>query len=340
MSSIVVERARHRWIVGLLATIIALLAITSLRAVFDRSPTDRDDRFGTPVFTRVDPLIERTQQIHVTLADESYELVRTGDGWAMDSADGYPVRTDRLSTLAAGLKSLRWAGPRTRDPRKHDRIGVGDPRTGGTGALVAFLDADGSTLDAMITGRRDDRIYARRPDEQTAYLVKGDLPPFYSRDAWMDFAVVELAPETIERVEIEDRFGDRVALSRRAGAGPDGFSPAPPHLDLRLLTPLSAAGPALALARFAPIDAKPQSALATRPVATLTTITFDGLEIIAAAHDEPDGGYVTLRAIEAGNAAARARSINAEASGWAFRLTRTDYQEITTPVSTIVTSDF
>lgn len=339
MSSAGVERVRRRWVVGLFATLVLLAALGLLRAVFDGAPTGRDARFGAPVFTRVDPLIEQTEVIAVTLADETYELVRSGEGWAMDGTGGYPVRRDRLSTLATGLKSLRWAGARTRDPRKHDRIGVGDPREGGTGALVQFLDGTGGVLASMVTGRRGDRVYARHPDETTAYRVEGDLPPFYSRDAWMDFTVVDLAPETIEMAEIRDRFGDRIVLARRAGGGPDTFAPAPPYLDQRLLTPLSASGPALALARFAPIDAKPAGQLATDPVAELVTITFDGLEIIASAHDEPDGGYVTLRAVEAGNAAARARSINAEAAGWAFKLASIDYQDFTTPVSTIVTGD-
>lgn len=339
MSSAVVERNRKRWMLGLLAALAVLLGLTGLGSLLDRPHAERDERFSAPVFADVDTLIEGTRQIRVTLADETYRLVRTVDGWAMDTAEGYPIRNDRLATLAEGLKSMAWAEPRTSDPRKHDRIGVGDPGVGGNGALVAFVGEDETVLASLVTGRRDDRIYARRPSEDTAYRITGDLPPFYSRDAWMDFAIVDVAPETIRLVEILDRFGDRVVLSRRAGAGPDGFTPAPPYTDQRLLTPLSASGPALALSRFAPIDARPAAALATRPVASLTSVTFDGLEIVLEAHDEPDGGYVTLRAVEAGDAAARARSINAQAEGWAFKLASIDYQDVTAPVSTIVVTD-
>ncbi|MEM7767491.1 MAG: DUF4340 domain-containing protein [Pseudomonadota bacterium] len=324
---------------GLAGAVVVLAGVSGVSRLADRPPTTRDARFDTPVFSRVDALIEGTGQIVVTLSDETYQLVRTTDGWAMDTAAGYPIRNDRLSTLAEGLKSLSWGGPRTRDPRKHDQIGVGDPEAGGNGALVHFLAEDGALLSALVTGRRDDKIYARRPDETTAYRVRGDLPPFYSRDAWMDFAVVEVAADTIAMAEIRDRFGDRVVLSRRAGAGPEAFSPAPPFVDLRLLTPLSATGPALALSRFAPIDAKPAASLTTAPVASLVTVTFDGLEIVASAYDEPEGGYIVLRAVEAGNASARAASINADAEGWAFKLTSQDYQDLTTPVSTIVVGD-
>jgi len=324
-----------------LASIVAILVVATLvQSWLDEAPPARDSRFGQPVFEAVDTLIDQTDAIAVTLADERYTLVRTSDGWAMDTENGYPIRSDRLSTLADGLETLRWAGPRTRDPRKHDRIGVGDPEQGGNGALVAFVSEDGSVLTSMVTGRRAGAVYARRPEEQVAYRVEGDLPPFYSRDAWMDFAVVELAAETIGIVEIRDRFGDRLVLSRRAGSGPEGFAPAPPYLDQRLLTPLSAGGPALAMARFAPLDAKPASELENGPVAELITITFDGLEIIARAHDETDGGYITLRAIVAGNAAARARSINEQAEGWAFKLSGADYRDLTTPVSTITVPDF
>lgn len=338
MSSVVVERARRRWFLGLLAVLVAMIATMALRAALDRPAISTDARLGQQVFNDVDALIEQTAQIVVTLADERYQLVSAGDGWRMDTAAGYPIRADRLATLAEGLKSMRWADARTQDPRKHDQIGVGDPEAGGNGALVSFLGAEGEPLASIVTGRRGGQIYARRPDEQTAYRIDGDLPPFYSRDAWMDFAVVDLAAETIQLVEIEDRIGDRIVLSRSAGAGPDGFAPALPFGDMRLLTPLSASGAGLALSRFAPIDAKQAEALTGPPVARLITVTFDGLEIVANAHDEADGGYVTLRAVEAGNAAARAQSINAEAGGWAFKLAPLDYQEMTTPVSTIAIS--
>ena len=337
MSVADIQSGRRRVFLSLIGAVIALSLVSASLAVLNRPATERDPRFGDAVFGSVDELIEATALIEIQLADEQYQLLQTSAGWSMDTDDGYPIRQDRLSALADGLKTLTWQERRTSDPRKHDRIGLGDPAEGGAGARVSFVDGAGDTLASIITGRREDGLYARRPAEQTAYRIGGALPPFYSRDAWMDFAVLSVAPETIEMVEIQDRFGDRLVLSRRAGTGPEAFTPGPGFEDVQLRTAISAAGPGLALSRFAPRDAKPANRLETEQVARLVTVTFDGLEISASAYNEPDGNYVTLRAIEAGNAAARARSINEQAEGWAFRLADFDFDDFTAPVTTLVT---
>ena len=93
---------------------------------------------------------------------------------------------------------------------------------------------------------------------------------------------------------------------------------------------------ALAISRFAPIDVKPSAALETRPVARHITSTYDGLEVDVSAFREPDGFYVTLRAVEAGEGARRAETINMKAEGWAFKLTEFDWNEFTPPVRSLV----
>ncbi len=103
-----------------------------------------------------------------------------------------------------------------------------------------------------------------------------------------------------------------------------------------LVSRLAAATPALALTRFAPIGVKPAAALATEPVAQHVTATHDGLEVALEAFREAEGVFVTLRAVEAGEGAARAETINARAAGWAFELSRFDWNEFTTPVDEIV----
>ena len=54
------------------------------------------------------------------------------------------------------------------------------------------------------------------------------------------------------------------------------------------------------------------------------------------AYREPEGLYVTLRAIEAGEGARRAATINAKAEGWAYQLSDYDWADFTPAVSSIV----
>lgn len=304
-------------------------------AVFERPAAVATERMGQPVIA-LDRGLKEVERIDVALADESYSLVRTDEDWRMDTSTGFPVRPDRARALLVGLRELSWGEARTRDPRKFDTLGLGDPRKGGSGALVTLKNRSGEALARLIAGRRDERLYARRPDEPAAWRVEGELPPLHGRDTWMDFAVLSMQPETIGAVLIAPAAGEQLLLVREPGEGPRAFEPGPAHPDERLVSPLAASTPALALSRFAPIDVKPAAELQTAPVARHVTITHDGLEVEAKAYREPDGRYVTLRAIEAGEGAARAEAINRRAAGWAFELTRYDWAEYTPSIAAIV----
>lgn len=325
---------------GRLLALIGVIAVCAIwlagRAVVSSPAIERHERTGTPVFANADSLAEHVARIEVQLADESYTLLRTEEGWRMDSVDGYPIRDDRIGAFLAGISELSWAEPRTRDPRKLDRLGLGDPDAGGNGAQIALLGPADDTLGAVIAGRRDDTLYLRRPDEALAFRADGELPPLLSRASWLDFEVVSVLPEAIRGVVLRSPGGEELTLLRDAGAGGDAFRLGPRHSGERLVSRLAASTPALALARFAPVGVKPAEDLQTRPVARHVTLTKDGLEVIAEAYDEPDGYYLTLRAIEAAEGARRASDINARAQGWAFRLTRFDWQDFATPISDIV----
>ncbi len=293
-------------------------------------------RAGNPVIPNFGAIRAEASEIRVTLADESYTLVNTQKGWKMGSEEGYPIRPDRLSTLATGLGDLTWGEGRTRDPDKLNRIGLGDPRQGGTGALVEIIDERGNTEVALITGRKGERVYTRFPDEDQAFQVSGNLPPLYNHDAWLDFDILEINPDAISAVRIYDSMGESLYLQRAVGSGDRSFVPGPPYQDFKLVSRIAASTPALALTRFAPIGVKPASALETRPVARHITETHDGLEVDVSAYREPDGYFVTLRAIEAGEGAHRGSTINDKASGWAFQLSEYDWKEFTPRVSSIV----
>jgi Domain of unknown function (DUF4340) len=294
------------------------------------------ERTGTPVFPDFEALRAEASEIRITLADERYSLVATGDGWRLGTRDGYPIRQDRLTELAAGLESLVWDTPRTDDPEKLNRIGLGDPREGGSGALLEVVGPGGETGAALITGRKGEFIYGRRPDETTAFRVTGTLPPLYSSEAWLDLGFLDINEDAVSAVRLTDESGENLFLQREVGSSDRAFRPAPPFQNYRLTSRLAVTGPALALTRFLPIGVKPAAALRTRPVSRHITQTHDGLEVDVRAYRERDGYFITLRAVEAGEGAMRAEAINARAAGWAFELTATDWADYTPRVADIV----
>lgn len=323
--------------IRLMAALAGGLAVIALGAdLLGRPPAPRHELTGTPVIPGFAAIRSEARAIRVTVAGESYELTSTPGGWQLAEAAGYPIRADRLSQLVTGLEALSWEGARTRDPAKFNRIGLGDPREGGTGALIEVIGAEGDVKASLITGRREGRIYARRPGEDQAFRVTGDLPPLYAADAWLDLDILSVNPDAVSALRITDQAGASLYLMRRPGESDRAFRPAPPYQDLELASRLVTTGPALALTRLQPIGVKPAGALRTQPVARHITETFDGLEVETLAWREPDGLYVTLRAIEAGQGAHRAAAINTKARGWAFRLAEIDWMDFTPDVSAMI----
>lgn len=331
-------RKRKTTLIGLSALAAALFALSALNLSSDAN-YNSSPRTGHFVFPRLNQTIETAKIIRVRLGDSAYTLKRAQAGsndWVMIESGNYPVRPDRLSALAEGLIGLEWGAKRTTDPTKLKLLGLGDPANGGNGAYLEVVSQDDSILSALITGRREDRLYARRPDETNAFRVIGNLPPLYTREAWLDLNIVDMAPDVIGAVRITDVRGDSLYLTRAPGTGSRAFRPAPPFESDQLISRLATSGPALALSRLAPIDVKPSAALETARIARHITSTHDGLEVDISAYREPDGFYITLRAVEAGEGARRAETINMKAEGWAFRLTEFDWNELTPPVSSIV----
>ena len=328
------QRTRRLQILGGVAIVLTLLTLIA-QIDFNSSPR-QTGRTGQPVIPDFAAIRADAAEIRVTLADESYRLLNTQDGWTLAGTEGYPVRADRLAELASGLGELTWGEARTRDPGKLNRVGLGDPRQGGTGALIEIADETGTVTAAIVTGRKADHLYARRPDEMQAYQVEGSLPPLYNRDAWLDLNIIDISPDAVSAVRIYDRYGESLYLQRAVGTSERSFRPGPPYQDFRLISRIAASTPALALTRFQPIGVKPSADLTTRPVGRHITETHDGLEVETQAYREPDGFYVTLRAVEAGEGAQRGSTINEKSAGWAFQLSEYDWNDFTPAVNSIV----
>ena len=316
---------------GGLALLLAALAMLG------RTDTQSHPRTGDLVFPGVLDDVGTSPTLRITTADTQYTLQERSEGWGLKESGGYPVRADRMEKFANALRTLRWDDVKTRDPTKFDRIGLGDPQLDGTGALIEVIGEDGEIAASLISGRKDERVYGRLlSDESISFSLDGDLPPLYTRQAWLDLDVVQIPQDVIKSVRLVRPDGDSLYLAREAGAGPRAFRPAPPNQNDVLRSRLAATGPALAVTRFFPSDVKPASRLQTEWVARHITVTHDALEVDVRAYAEPDGYFVTLRAVEAGNGANRAESINAKAEGWAFKLAEIDWADFAPELSSIV----
>jgi len=322
-----------------LAVLWAAAAAASVLGLLSQVPAAgqvEPSGIGTRVLPAYESKIPLLGLIMVTTREESYHLVRNGDDWVLAEKGSYPVSADQIEALNRALSAITYAEAMTRDERKLDRIGLGDPLSGGAGALLEAGDGRGVSFAKLIVGAAAGVSYVRRPDDAQAWAVAGDrLPPLQRALAWLDFDALRLSADEISEVAVSPVSGPAYRLIRGAGAD---FVLAPPHDDAAPPAPLGPLLVAEAMARLSPLDVAPASEVVSgRKLAEHLTRTQGGLTLRAEAWRSGGQGWITLRAsAEPGATAAtvaRAADINARADGWVFALSGMEWDAFVQPLS-------
>ncbi|MDX2236550.1 MAG: DUF4340 domain-containing protein [Hyphomonadaceae bacterium] len=328
------ERRRAR-AVSLWLAAGALAGIATVTVTLD-ARAHRQAAVSGPVIPGLAARIADAQKISIQSADATYRIARTERGWAMRDRGDFPVRAARLAQLTEGLQALRFTRRMTSDPDKHARLGVGDPRSGGDGVLVQIEDGRGAFLVNLILGVQPGATYARRPDEDQVWAVEGDLPPLRDPATWLDLAMLDIAPERIQRVEIVPREGEAYILQR------DGATTFALQGRAARFQPLSGAtlmSVAERLVSAQPIDVAPAPSVTGPPAARIRARTGDGLLIDAELIVGEQRSWVKLvaRADPPENAAAQAQAdaINGRVAAWAYGVTESEFAALAPPLTSV-----
>ncbi len=303
----------------------ALIAIAAVTMAIEYRAA-RPDLASGPVIPRLEDTIREGQRIVVTSAEASYRIERIDRGgeqvWVMRDRGDYPVLGSRLAQLTEGLRGLRYTRRMTSDPSKHARIGVGDPREGGRGVLVQIEDAQGALLVNLILGVEPSGLYARRPDDDQAWAVRGELPPLRNVATWLDLQPIQIQPDRLARVEITPQVGRAYVLARDEPG--QSWRIAVPALAALAQSSVNAA--AERITQLSPVDVQPAPAIQGEAVARVRAVTFDGLAIDAELIESDDQTWLKLVARSAAETPtpeqeAAALAINDRVAAWAYALT-------------------
>lgn len=336
-----VAAATRRRTVIWLAAVAGIAALLGAASFLPPPQPKARAEVGAPVLPGLAANAGKVNLVMVTTSEETYHLARNPTGWVLAEKGSFPVDAERIAELTRALTAIKYARPMTRDDKKFDRIGLGDPTKGGTGALIEVGDGSGNSFAKMIVGYRDGHSYVRMPDDLQAWAVDGaTLPPLQRGARWLDLDVVGLAPPQILNVQVRPGKGPPYRLTPVDTSGQQ-FTLAPPYAARRVLASFAPTLAATALSRFAPIDVAPANSIATgAPLSQYIVRTRAGVAVIVQAWRSHDRGWVTIGAATGENATAEAKagaeSINKRAVGWAFALTELDWGAYTTPLAALV----
>jgi hypothetical protein len=207
----------------------AVAAVGAAVVLTPGTPTGPDPDTAALAFPGLAPRLAAAARLEVKRHDGTLVVARQGEAWVLPDKAGYPVRQEKMRELLVGLTELRLTEPRTADPEMLGRLGLDDPaKEGSTAALLRLLDAAGTPIAELVTGRRRVRtqgnvpesIYVRRPNENQAWLAEGRLPVDADPQLWIDRDLANLPRDRVRHVVV-NRTGTPV-LEITKGGDPDG----------------------------------------------------------------------------------------------------------------------
>jgi hypothetical protein len=332
-SELAQARARRAtFVAGLAAALAGIAAVTVAISMQGRDAS----RVAGPVLPGFAERAPSATRIVVASKDARYEIQRTEKAWVLKDRGGYPVRREVLAQFTDGLRSLAYVRPMTRDPARHDRLGLGDPAQGGSGVAVQVEDAQGARLADLIVGEEPGgALYIRKPGDDQTWQVRGRMPALRDPARWLDLAPLEIEVARIAGADVSPSTGPAYAVQR---ADPQGaFSLAPPNDATPVISPGGVADAALKITDLKPLDVRPAATVAGPAKARIRTRTFDGLAIESELFEEA-GGKRWLKLVARADAPAKqaeAQTINARVAPWAYALNEADYAALAPPLATL-----
>jgi len=301
---------------------------------------------GGPLFADLLDHANDVATITIDSGTGTLTIARASDGaWGLVENDGYPVPTDKVRRLVAGLAEVRLLEPKTDRPERYARLEVEDPAPGAMSKRVTLGDAAGATLAALIVGRENYSfdlnglrgVYVREPGGR-AWLAEAALDVPTTTVTRVDRNVVDLDAEAVQAIRFEPAGSDVVTVSRPDAASEFSLEPIP---EGRSADPEAVARLARAFVAVTLDDVRADRAGAARGAGVATATTFDGLTLKAELVVVDGATWLRLGATapEDAPAGGDAKAINDRVGGWLYKLPQFKIDALTPRIDDYLVKD-
>jgi hypothetical protein len=312
-----------------LALIVAIALVVS-----EQIQASGDRRAGGLMFPELAARADEITQVSIVARRYSVDLELVDGQWvAADRAD-YPVKSDPVEQLLAGMEALVEYERKTNTPELYPLLGVAGPSPDREDAEVTVTASNGDVLVDAIIGYpasaigRNTRggVYVRRANEDRAWLAEGTvLPPTFITEFFDQLfnipgpsvgRVTILEGETIliDAVKTDFATGDFDLVYLDPSIGPEGATARDSSLR----------GMSQAIVSTTFLDAIPvEDVHIADDARTVRYVTQDGLSLSVTLADADDGRTFVVYDVSAAPgspAEEQAATIRAATSAWAFEL--------------------
>lgn len=275
------------------AATVVIAAVVTRNSSPDRPPETARSAF---LFDGLASKLGNVAAIVVKQGDKEFTVRKNGDVWEIQEKGGYPVKTEQVRAVLAGMADLRDAEARTSKPELYPKLNVQDPDgkpiEPGEPAptLVTLKDAQGAVVASAVVGKpepgKDPAVNIRKAGEAQAWLARGTLEVPGDTIRWIDTKILEVPRARIKGVTVTQPDQSTVMISR---ASPEATSftvaDVPAGKELKSANAGDAVAQAieyLSVEDFAPADQIDfEGKSGGKPGAYCEFRTFDGLVIAA-----------------------------------------------------------
>jgi hypothetical protein len=274
------------------------------------------------------PLANDIREVRITGADDGsgVTLEREDDGWVVVERSEYPADMGKLRPLVVALSEAGIVEEKTSNPEYYDRLGLGDPESGGNGTRVKVSGEGVESTVIFGTTAQGENRYARLADEPASFLVNVNPELPQSPDDWLDPQILDIAADSVRLVTIEHPDGERIELARPDDATTADFIVVNLPEGRELSYPSVATGIGGALDPLELVAVRPRSDAAAGTSAYFTTAS--GLELrvdlIEEGDEEETSDSATWLRFSVGangeETRAEAEALNARLGNWEYRV--------------------
>ena len=269
-------------------------------------------------------------------------------GWVVTSHDDYPASFERVHETLVGLAGLETIEPKTARADWLHFLDL-DPPPKGDGIAITLLDGRGRTLAALIVGKKENigdpsgavGLYVRQADSDQSWLVRSVFEPKTDANDWLDKQVLDEDSARIQQADVNPPSGPSYEVRRNKPSDSD-LTIADLPKGREISYPGAADGVAGAISGFTFDDVRPARDFDFSDgahTARLVAHTFDGLIVTVQTIQQGKDYWSEVSAEGAAgkpDAQQQARTIDARASGWAYKLPMYKGQQLMTPLENLL----
>lgn len=321
-------RRRNLAALGAAALVAVVLAVL---AVYQQSASLAPKSVRTEFFPGLASHVRQAARIHVSSKkDGAFDIVfKPSKGWVLPGKNDHPASYVEVNKLLVGLAAMQTIEPKTSRADWFHFVALDAPPKG-DGVEIAVSDDKGRELARLIVGKSEDigdpggaiGLFVRRPGETQSWLVRAQVEPRTNAGDWIEKRVVDIDRSRLQSTLFEQPDGKSFELVRDKPSDL-GFHLATLPQGRELSNAGMIEGLATLITGFSFDDVKPAREVEFSNPSRVVSRTFDGLTVTVEVVHPGNEYWAQVSAAETSAKPAiakEARTINARASGWAYKL--------------------